>query len=347
MSGPQKPLTYREAGVDIEEGSRAVRELRPFVESTRTPRVVGGVGAFAGLFAYPQPDSERLLVASMDGVGTKLRLAAQLGRWKDAGFDIVSHCVSDILVMGARPLFFLDYVGMGRLDASIVADLVEGMSEACRQCGCALLGGETAEMPGVYPEGEADVVGTIVGEVERGRVIDGSGIEPGDVLLGLASIGLHTNGYSLARKILGSDENPAVLQERPDPGGATWADLLLARHRLYFPLVEPLLEGGRIRGMAHITGGGLTDNVPRILPPATRAVIERGSWTVPPVFRHLVERGRIDPEEANRALNMGIGFVLVVRPNDLDSVRGALRDAGEEPFLIGSVEPGEPGVRYA
>jgi phosphoribosylformylglycinamidine cyclo-ligase len=332
--------------VDIEEGSLAVRKLRPFVESTRTPRVVGGVGAFAGLFAYPQPDSERLLVASMDGVGTKLRLAAQLGRWKDAGFDIVSHCVSDILVMGARPLFFLDYVGMGRLEAAIVSELVEGMSEACRQCGCALLGGETAEMPGVYPDGEADVVGTIVGEVERSRLIDGSRIEPGDSLLGLASIGLHTNGYSLARTILGSDANPLVLRERPDPGGASWADLLTARHRLYFPLIEPLLKSDRIRGMAHITGGGLTDNVPRILPDGMQAVIRRGAWTIPPVFRHLVDRGGIDPDEAHRALNMGIGFVLVVGPSDLEPVCAALRNAGEEPWLIGCVERGEPGVRY-
>ena len=178
-------------------------------------------------------------------------------------------------------------------------------------------------------------------------MIDGSRIEPGDRLLGLASIGLHTNGYSLARKILGSDENPSVLQERPDPGGAAWADLLLARHRLYYPLIEPLLKRDQIRGMAHITGGGLTDNVPRILPPGTRAAIERGSWTIPPVFRHLVERGRLDSDEAHRALNMGIGFVLVVGPDDLDSVRGALREAGEEPFLIGTVEQGEPGVRYA
>ncbi|MCA9727097.1 MAG: phosphoribosylformylglycinamidine cyclo-ligase, partial [Candidatus Eisenbacteria bacterium] len=280
-----KSLTYREAGVDIDEGNLAVRSLRPFVESTRTPRVVGGVGAFAGLFAYPRPDSDTLLVASMDGVGTKLRLSAHLGRWKDAGFDIVSHCVSDILVMGARPLFFLDYVGMGKLHASVVADLVEGMAEACRPCGCALLGGETAEMPGVYPDGEADVVGTILGEVSRSRLIDGRRIEVGDRLLGLSSIGLHTNGYSLARKILGSDERPSVFAERPDPAGATWGDLLTARHRLYFPLVEPLLATDAIRGMAHITGGGLTENIPRILPAGTRAAIDRSAWPVPPVFR--------------------------------------------------------------
>jgi phosphoribosylformylglycinamidine cyclo-ligase len=221
------------------------------------------------------------------------------------------------------------------------------MSEACRQCRCALLGGETAEMPGVYPEGEADVVGTIIGEVERSRVVDGRRIQPGDRLLGLASIGLHTNGYSFARKILGSDERPQVLQERPDPAGATWADLLTVRHRLYFPVVEPLLGDGRIRGMAHITGGGLTENVPRILPAGTTALIRAGAWPVPPVFRHLVDRGGIESEEAHRVLNMGIGFVLVVGPADVEDVRRDLRNAGEEAFDIGAIEPGNPAVRYA
>lgn len=342
MSGPGS--AYRAAGVDIDEGHAAVRGIQALVASTRTPRVESELGAFAGFFAYPEAGSERLLVASTDGVGTKLRLSARLGRWADAGFDIVSHCTSDILVHGARPLFFLDYIGTGRLSAEVVAALVGGMAEACRATGTALLGGETAEMPGVYTPGDVDVVGTLVGEVRRADLVDGRSIRAGDRVLGLASHGLHTNGFSLARSILGTDDHPEVLQERPDAGGPTWGDLLLARHRLYFPRVAPLLGEVPIEGMVHITGGGLLDNVPRILPEGCRAVLSTANWPVLPVFRHLVARGQIGRDEAHRVFNMGIGYVLIVRPETFPLAQARLAETGEPAYEIGTIEAGERGV---
>lgn len=345
-TGSGAPFTYRAAGVDIDEGNAAVRRLKPYVESTRTPRVVGGVGAFAGFFAYPERDSERLLVASTDGVGTKLKILAQLGDWHGAGFDIVSHCTSDILVHGAKPLFFLDYIAMGKLSAEVVAELVRGMAEACRPVGCALLGGETAEMPGVYAPGECDVVGTLIGEIERSKLIDGSAIRPGDVILGLASVGLHTNGYSLARRILGSDSRPEVLTEKPDGGGPTWGELLGARHHLYFPAVHALLEFADVHGMAHITGGGLTENVPRILPEGCEAQINPARWAVLPVFRHLVSRGRVAFEEAHRVWNMGIGYVLVLPAAEAPKAAAFLAERGETVYEIGRIESGSRAVRY-
>lgn len=340
------PTTYRAAGVDIDEGNAAVRRLKTHVESTRTPRVVGGVGAFAGFFAYPDRDSMRLLVASTDGVGTKLKILAQLGDWHGAGYDIVSHCVSDILVHGARPIFFLDYIAMGRLSAEVVSELVRGMAEACRLVGCALLGGETAEMPGVYAPGECDVVGTLIGEIERARLLDGSAVRPGDVILGLASEGLHTNGYALARRIVGSDARPGVLDERPDPDGPTWGQLLGARHHLYFSAVHPLLEHVTVHGMAHITGGGLTENLPRILPEGCQARIDPARWPIPDVFRHLVARGRVAFAEAHRVWNMGIGYVVVLPPEAVQEASAFLAERGESVHEIGTIERGEPGVCY-
>jgi phosphoribosylformylglycinamidine cyclo-ligase len=314
------------------------------VASTRTPRVESELGVFAGFFAYPEVGSDRLLVASTDGVGTKLKLTAQLGRWADAGFDIVSHCTSDILVHGARPLFFLDYIGTGKLSAEVVGELVAGMAEACRATGAALLGGETAEMPGVYSPGDIDVVGTLVGEVRRDGLVDGRTIRPGDAVLGLASWGLHTNGFSLARRILGTDSGAAVLEERPHPEGGTWGDLLLARHRLYFPRVAPLLGEVPVEGMVHITGGGLIDNIPRILPDGCRALLSVDSWPVPSVFRHLVKRGGIDRDEAHRVFNMGIGYVLIVRPERVSEIQARLAGTGEPAFEIGRIESGERRV---
>ncbi|MCA9755080.1 MAG: phosphoribosylformylglycinamidine cyclo-ligase [Candidatus Eisenbacteria bacterium] len=343
----QSGASYRDAGVDIDEAQTAVRGIQAMVASTRTSRVESELGVFAGFFAYPDAGSERLLVASTDGVGTKLKLTAQLGRWADAGFDIVSHCTSDILVHGARPLFFLDYIGTGKLSAAVVEQLVSGMSEACRATGTAILGGETAEMPGVYGSGDLDLVGTLVGEVKRSDLVDGRSIRPGDVLLGLASIGLHTNGYSLARRIVGSDARPEVLGESPEAGGPTWGDMLLARHRLYFPRVSPLLGQVPIEGMVHITGGGLVDNTPRILPAGCRAHIRVGSWPVLPVFRHLVERGGMDRAEAHRVFNMGIGYVLIVRPEQVAEVQARLAETGEPAFEIGTIETGERGVELS
>jgi len=337
---------YSKAGVNIDEANRAVRSIGDLIASTRTPRVQSELGVFAGFFAYPDETSERLLVTSMDGVGTKLKLSAQSGRWTDAGFDIVSHCTSDILVHGARPLFFLDYIGAGKLEVPMVHALVAGMSEACRLAGCALIGGETAEMPGVYGEGDCDVVGTVIGEVLRSHLVDGKRIESGDVLIGLPSIGLHTNGYSLARSILGTDSRPDVLGECPGDDGLSWADLLLARHQLYLPTVAPLLGSDRLTGMVHITGGGLTENIPRILPPGCQARIDRSTWQPLPVFRHLIERGNIEREEAHRVFNMGIGFVLLCREADAASVQEELRGSGAEPVVIGRVEAGTAGVCY-
>lgn len=336
--------SYRDAGVDIDEAHAAVRGIQALVASTRTPRVESDLGVFAGFFAYPEAGSDRLLVASTDGVGTKLRLTAQLGRWADAGYDIVSHCTSDILVHGARPLFFLDYIGTGKLSADVVGQLVSGMAEACRATGAALLGGETAEMPGVYTPGDVDVVGTLVGEVQRDGLVDGRSIQPGDAVLGLASWGLHTNGFSLARRIVGSDSSPEVLEGRPDPEGASWGDLLLARHRLYFPRVAPLLGEVPIEGMVHITGGGLLDNIPRILPEGCRAVLSVDAWPVPPVFRHLVDLGGVGRDEAHRVFNMGIGYVLIVRPERVADIQARLLSTGEPAYEIGRIESGDRRV---
>jgi phosphoribosylformylglycinamidine cyclo-ligase len=367
---------YRRAGVDLDEARRSVSAIRRLVRSTYTARVESEIGSFAGFFSFPDPDGERLLVASMDGVGTKLKIAAILGRWSGVGYDIVSHCVNDILVHGARPIFFLDYIGAGRLSAAVVEELVGGMSEACRLAGCALLGGETAEMPGMYPPGELDLVGTIIGEVRRDALVDGRGIRPGDRILGLAADGLHTNGYSLARSIFRIDADPAVLA-RPlasfagavdgrgsgDGGGTdqdgtspaektggtteTLGDALLRRHRMYLPLLRPLIEGGRIRGMAHITGGGLLENLPRILPPGCRAAVRRDSWSVPAIFRCLVAEGGLGAEEALRFFNMGIGYTLVTAPEDVGDVEAHLASQGEIPVRLGWVEEGNAEVRLA
>jgi len=335
---------YRAAGVDRDEAGRAVSGLGAIIARTRTARVTGSPGGFAGFFAYPEADSDRLLVASMDGVGTKLKLAAAAGRYRGAGIDIVSHCVDDILVHGATPLFFLDYIGAGRLSAAIVAELAEGMAEACVEAGRALIGGETAEMPGIYAAGELDLVGTIIGEVRREALVDGHGIQPGDRILGLRSSGLHTNGYSLVRRILSLDDHPERLLD-PLGDGRTWGDALLAPHRMYLSPVRPVL--GLVRGMAHITGGGITENLPRVLPEGIRAVIRRDAWETSRLFDELRRRGRLDDEECYRVFNMGLGFLLVVAPELADHVRSLVEGAGEPCLPVGWCEAGERSVRWA
>lgn len=339
-------MTYAASGVDIDAAVDAKKRIQKLARSTFTPGVLTDIGSFGALFRldisrYREP----LLVSSCDGVGTKLKLAFVTGIHDTVGFDLVSHCVSDIMVQGARPLFFLDYVACGRLEPGIVEQVVQGLARGCRECGCALVGGETAEMPDFYAPGEYDLAGFIVGVVDREKVIDGSAIRPGDRLLGLASVGLHTNGYSLARRVfferlgLGPD---VWIQEL----GGTVAETLLAPHRSYYRLLEPLLDAGVLNGMAHITGGGITDNLPRTLPPQTGARVVPGSWPVLPIFDYIRKAGEVEEAEMYRTFNMGVGMILVVSPENLPAVEKHLSSQGEPCYEIGSVIAGNRTVVY-
>ena len=337
---------YKSAGVDIDAGNEVVRRIRGLARGTSTAGVLSDLGSFGGLFRLAAANvADPVLVASADGVGTKLRVAFLAGVHDTIGADLVNHCVNDILVQGAEPLFFLDYLATGRLDPDVAVSIVEGLARACRENGCALLGGETAEMPGFYKDGEYDVAGFVVGVVERSRVIDGRGIAPGDVLIGLPSSGLHTNGYSLARRIV-FDELGLGVGDHVEAIGATVGDALLAVHRSYLPVVRPLLATSAIKGMAHITGGGMTDNLPRVLPAGCEARIRVGSWPVPPLFTWLQQSGGVPVDDMLRTFNMGIGLILVVAAADSEAVLERLRAAGESPAVIGDIVPGVPGVRY-
>lgn len=339
---------YAASGVDIDNKVAALRAVKKLVRSTRTPGLLGEIGSFGGLFAAPGKD--QVLVASTDGVGTKLKVAALAGRHDTVGQDIVNHCVNDILVHGARPLFFLDYFGTARFEGPIFQSVVKGLCKACRENGCTLIGGETAEMPGLYPLGEYDLVGTIVGVAPRNAIITGKSIRPGDVLIGLPSVGLHTNGFSLARKIIFEQEKLKVGDILPGTKRRV-GEALLAVHASYLRPVQHLMERVTIRGMAHITGGGFYDNVPRILPKSVSAVFDRSAWTVPPLFRFIQERGSVAREEMYRVFNMGIGMVIVVRSADQDKALAALKAvdaahaAGAAPRLIGRIERGNGQVR--
>ena len=340
-------MDYKQAGVDIEAGNEVVRRIRSLARGTFTPGVLSDIGSFGGLFHLAAAGvSDPVLVASADGVGTKLRVAFMAGVHGTIGADLVNHCVNDILVQGAQPLFFLDYLATGRLEPAVAVQVVEGLAAACRENGCALLGGETAEMPGFYADGEYDVAGFIVGAVPRDRVIDGSTIAPGDVLIGIPSSGLHTNGYSLARRIVFDMAGLSVHARVPELG-TTVAEALLAPHRSYLPLVRPLLASGMIKGMAHITGGGLTDNLPRVFPAGTSPSVDPGAWTVPPLFRFLQKAGQVPEEDMLRTFNMGIGMVIVCADANAAPVLAALTDAGEPGAMtIGIVVPGDGGVKY-
>jgi phosphoribosylformylglycinamidine cyclo-ligase len=338
-----KPLTYREAGVDIEAGDEAVRRIGPLARATFRPEVLGGIGAFASFVRVPPGYAEPVLVSSTDGVGSKLKVAFLADRHDTVGIDLVAMGVNDILVHGAEPLYFLDYIGTARLDPARVEALVAGVAEGCRRAGCALVGGETAELPDLYAAGEYDLAGFAVGIAERARIIDGAAVKPGDVMLGLAASGLHANGYSLARRIvfdvmgLGID---AVL-----PGtGRTVADVLLEPTRIYVRSILPIRE--KVTAMAHITGGGLTGNLPRVLPAGCRARVRPAAWAErrPPVFGTLQEAGRVSGGEMFRTFNMGIGYVVVVRPDQAEPVSARLTAAGEEVFVIGEVVAGPAGV---
>ena len=332
-------LSYAAAGVDIDAATRAMKGVAELVRSTATPDTLSELGSFGGLYRVPRDAKQPVLVASTDGVGTKLKVAFLTGRHGTVGEDLVNHCVNDILVQGARPLFFLDYVGLGRLRPGVVEELVGGIARGCRANGCALLGGETAEMPDFYAPGEYDLAGTIVGMVEEDRVIDGSAIRAGDAIVALASSGLHTNGYSLARKVVFDRMGLSVDDPFPGEDGSV-ADVLLRVHRSYLHSLWPLIERGEIRGLAHITGGGLIDNVPRILPKDLDARFDLSSWTVPPVFRALQRHGAVDEREMFRAFNMGIGMIAVVAAQRADAVVAELRGAGETAWVAGEIVPG-------
>ena len=344
------PATYAAAGVDISSGDRAKQRIKMLARKTFNKHVLSEIGGFGGLFAldlekFPQP----VLVSSTDGVGTKLKVAFELGIHHTVGADLVNHCVNDIAVQGATPLFFLDYLATGKLreqDSETVATVVRGLSEACRANGCALIGGETAQMPGFYADGEYELAGTIVGCVNRPDIITGEGIQIGDVLIGLPSNGLHTNGYSLARKLLfevahyGPDQ---YVNELKDKTGAA----LMRTHRSYLSVIKKLTAGeGLVRGMAHITGGGITENLPRILPRGTGAVVDLASWTVPPLFEHLQRLGDVEQDEMLRTFNMGIGLIVVVPAEQVKKAKAILNRANERHHMIGRIVRGERRVTY-
>lgn len=337
MKSKTQASAYRKAGVDIDAKMAVLRKAKAAIRRTFTSGVVGDIGAFGGLFR--SPGSDYLLVSSTDGVGTKLKVAQMTGRHDTVGQDIVNHCVNDILVQGARPMFFLDYIGTSRIAPEVLNEVIHGLCKACRENGCALIGGETAEMPGMYPPGEYDLVGTIVGAVPRKSVITGEGIRPDDILIGLPSSGLHTNGYSLARKIIFEQ-----CRLRPNdflPGTRKRVgDALLAVHRSYLRPVSALMEWVEIRGMAHITGGGFPDNIARIMPKGLTAVVDRSTWKVPPLFAFLQERGHVERDEMYRVFNMGIGLVVFVREDRAVEALDVLTAAGEKPVVIGWVERG-------
>jgi phosphoribosylformylglycinamidine cyclo-ligase len=341
-----EPITYKKAGVDIDAKYSAVLGALPEIRSTHQAAVLGGIGGFGSLFHLKAAGDFRdpVLVASTDGVGTKLAVAVMADRHDTVGQCIVNHCVNDILVMGARPLFFLDYVAVGKMDPAMVQKIIAGMAKACRENGCALVGGETAEMPGLYKIGDYDIAGFIVGVVEKEAILDGSTVRPGDVCLGLPSTGLHTNGYTLARRIF-FDALKLKIDDRPkELGGPSVGEALLAVHRSYLAAISPLLQRNLVRAMAHITGGGFMDNIPRVLPKNVSVELRKSAWTPPPLFRFLVEKGRVPEDDAYRALNMGIGMVIIVRAADLNEVQSALRSLGEHPVEIGRVVEGDRRV---
>ncbi|MHB0857588.1 MAG: phosphoribosylformylglycinamidine cyclo-ligase [Anaerolineae bacterium] len=336
-----KPSAYAAAGVDIDAGNKAVAMMSQAVRSTYGPEVLLGIGAFGGLFdaGVLQKMRAPVLVASTDGVGTKIMVATALASYATLGWDIVNHCVNDILVQGAEPLFFLDYVAAPRIEPAVIAELVGGCAAACREAGCAILGGETAEMPGVYAPGELDLAGTIVGVVERDGIIDGSRIVPGDVLLGLPSSGLHTNGYSLVRRVFG----PETYGQYAEVLGRTLGEALVAPHRSYLPAYRNLREAVSIKGMAHLTGGAFVENIPRILPEGVGTLVRRDAWEAPPLFRLIEEVGGVDHDEMYRVFNMGIGMVVIVAPDDVDAAQLALPEAR----IIGEATPHTRGPRLA
>ncbi len=342
-----KMVTYADAGVDIERANRTKQRIKYLAHKTFTRNVLSEIGGFGGMFAI---DTNRyrdpVLVSSVDGVGTKLKVAFEMNLHQTVGGDLVNHCVNDIAVQGATPLFFMDYLATGKLEPEVAEAVVTGIAEACKHNGCALIGGETAEMPGFYPDGEYDLAGFIVGIVERERIITGKKVQIGDVLIGLPSAGLHTNGYSLARKLffeVAHYSPETYVNELKNKAGAE----LMRPHKSYWPVLKKLIDGDAVSAMAHITGGGITENLPRVLPKGMAAVVEMGSWPSLPVFDHLRHLGNIAQDEMMRTFNMGIGMILVVPPKKFKKVHTILERAGEKGYTIGRIVKGERKVVYS
>ena len=343
---PKPVVTYASSGVDINRQDDSLARLKPLVKATRTPEVRSDIGLFGGLFSAGFPEVKPILVASMDGVGTKTKVARMAGVWNTIGADLVNHCINDILVQGARPLFFLDYIAAERLESENIEQIVSGMSQACLDAGCALLGGELAEMPGVYSKGEVDVAGTIVGVVDEDELLPKtSALSTGDIAIALPSSGLHTNGYSLARKVCFEVAGLGVGDELPGTGQCV-ADALLAIHKSYLSPLMPLIKSRSALALAHITGGGLTDNVPRILPSTLDLIVDTSSWEIPPLFRFIMETANLPIDDARRSLNLGAGMVVFVKRGDCKTVMAQLESAGEAPWVIGELADGTGKVIY-
>jgi phosphoribosylformylglycinamidine cyclo-ligase len=339
-------VTYADAGVDIDRANRTKKRIKYLAHKTFTRSVLSEIGGFGGLFAVDKLKwVDPILVSSVDGVGTKLKIAFEMDVHHTIGADLVNHCVNDIAVQGATPLFFMDYLASGRIEPEITEKVIEGLAEACKHNGCALIGGETAEMPGFYPDGEYDLAGFIVGAVERERIITGKTVEVGDVILGLASNGLHTNGYALARKLL-FEVGKYTLDSYVNELKGKVGNELLRTHKSYWPAIKRLVDGECVSAMAHITGGGITENLPRVLPRGVAAVIEMGSWQIPPIFEHLQQLGNVPQEEMFRTFNMGLGMLLVVPSKKFKKAQTVLERAGEKAFTIGRIVKGDRKVMY-
>jgi phosphoribosylformylglycinamidine cyclo-ligase len=338
-------MLYRDAGVDIDAATEAKASIKQLARKTFNARVLRDVGAFGGFFSIKGLPRDAVLISSVDGVGTKLKIACALNRHSTVGIDLVNHCVNDIAVHGAAPLFLLDYLATGKMHPKVVTEVVRGLTLACRSVGCALIGGETAEMPGFYPPNEYDLAACIVGWVRRREIIDGGRICPGDVILGLPSTGLHTNGYSLARKVLLEKEAIKLTEQVPELG-RTLGDELLAPHRCYWKVVQPLLAERLLKGLVHVTGGGITDNTPRILPRGARAVVRLRTWPVFPIFDLIARLGHVPESDMLRTFNMGIGMMLIVAKRKLTRVTTLLAQAREKFWIIGEIQRGKPGVQY-
>ena len=342
----RRPITYAEAGVDISRADRAKQRIKYLAQKTFNRNVLSDIGSFGGLFSLGQKYSDPVLVSSADGVGTKLKIAFEMNLHHTVGADLVNHCVNDIAVQGATPLFFLDYFASGTLDPEITEKVISGLAEACRQNSCALIGGETAEMPGFYTDGEYDIAGFIVGVVERERIITGERVEIGDVIIGLPSSGLHTNGYSLARKLffdVAGYTAETFVSDIKNKAGAE----LMRTHKSYWPVVRRLVDADAVVAMAHITGGGITENLPRVLPKGTAANIQLGSWPVLPVFTHLQKLGNVDLDEMLRTFNMGMGMVLIVPAKKFKRVQTILDRVNEKGYTIGRIVKGDRKVIYS